>query len=183
MISQPPYVWYHIQYTCDILCTIFMVSYPLCKTRQHSVLLIPHSAYVWHHLHYRWYHFHSITPNHCLWCHIYYNHDITPTVLDIAPTVSLSSQPLHWYHSRFFCCSELCHTLEWNSHGFTCVPHSYPLSHLPLHHFPLGFPSAPGPRTSHMLPTWAGDLFHPRYYTCFDAVLLKHPTISFSDRV
>ena len=101
MISQPPYVWYHIQYTCDILSTIFMTSYPLCKTTQHGVLLIPHSAYVWRHLHYRWYHFHSITPNRCLWCHIYYRHDITPTLFDIAPTVSLSSQTLHWYHIDF----------------------------------------------------------------------------------
>ena len=24
-----------------------------------------------------------------------------------------------------------------------------------------------------MHPTWAGDLFHPRYYTCFDAVIAK----------
>ena len=54
-------------------------------------------------------------------------------------------------------------------HGFTYVPHPDPPSHLPLH--PL------------MHPTWAGDLFHPRYYTCFDAVLLKHPTLSFSHRV
>ena len=105
MISQPPDAWYHIEYTCDILCTIFMTSYPLCKTTQNGVLLIPHSAYVWHHLHYRWYHFHSITPNQCLWCHVYYRHVITPTVLDITPTVPLSSQPLHWYHTQVF--------LEW----------------------------------------------------------------------
>ena len=45
----------------------------------------------------------------------------------------------------FFICSEFCHTLEWNSHGFTCVPHPDPPSHLPLHPLPLGFPSAPGP--------------------------------------
>ena len=82
-----------------------------------------------------------------------------------------------------FICSEFCHTLEWNSHGFTCVPHPDPPSHLPLHPFPLGFPSAPGLRACLMHPTWAGDLFHPRYYTCFDAVLLKHPTLSFSHRV
>ena len=63
-ISQPPCVWYLIQYTCDILSTIFMTSYPLCITTQHCVLLIPHSAYVWHHLHYWWYHIHSITPIH-----------------------------------------------------------------------------------------------------------------------
>ena len=45
----------------------------------------------------------------------------------------------------FFNCSEFCHTLKWNSHGFTCVPHPNPPSHLPLHLIPLGLPSAPGP--------------------------------------
>ena len=45
-----------------------------------------------------------------------------------------------------FYCSGFCHTLKWNSHGFTCVPHPDPLSHLPLHPIPLGLPSAPGPR-------------------------------------
>ena len=32
----------------------------------------------------------------------------------------------------FFICSEFCHTLEWKSHGFTCVPHPHPPFHLPL---------------------------------------------------
>ena len=36
-----------------------------------------------------------------LWCHIHFRHDITPTLSDIASTVSLSSQPLHWYHTHF----------------------------------------------------------------------------------
>ena len=27
----------------------------------------------------------------------------------------------------FLICSEFCHTLKWNSHGFTCVPHPDPL--------------------------------------------------------
>ena len=31
-----------------------------------------------------------------------------------------------------FICSGFCHTLIWNSHGFTCVPHPDPPSHLPL---------------------------------------------------
>ena len=83
----------------------------------------------------------------------------------------------------FFYCSGFCHTLKWNSHGFTCVPHPDPPSHLPLHLIPLGPPSAPGPSAVLMHPTWAGDLFHPRYYTCFDAVLSKHPTLTFSHRV
>ena len=73
----------------------------------------------------------------------------------------------------FFICSEFCHTLEWNSHGFTCVPHPDPPSHLPLHLLPLGFPSAPGPSACLMHPTWAGDLLHPRYHTCFDAQSLS----------
>ena len=60
----------------------------------------------------------------------------------------------------FFICGGFCHTLKWNSQGFTCVPHSNAPSHLPLHPFPLGFPSAPGPSACLMHPTWAGDLFH-----------------------
>ena len=83
----------------------------------------------------------------------------------------------------FFICSEFCHTLELNSHGFTCVPCPGPPSHRPLHPLPLGFPSAPGPSACLMHPTWAGDLLHPRYHTCLDAVLLKHPTLSISHRV
>ena len=62
----------------------------------------------------------------------------------------------------FFFCSGFCHTLKWNSHGFTCVPHPDPPSPLPLHPLPLGRPSAPGPNACLMHPTWAGDLFHPR---------------------
>ena len=58
-------------------------------------------------------------------------------------------------------CSGFCHTLAWISHGFTCVPHPDPASHLPLHPIPLGFPSAPALSTCLIHPTWAGDLFHP----------------------
>ena len=57
--------------------------------------------------------------------------------------------------------SGFCHTLTWISHGFTCIPHPNPPSHLPLHPIPLGLPSAPAPSTCLMHPTWAGDLFHP----------------------
>ena len=49
-----------------------------------------------------------------------------------------------FFFNFFFICSEFCHTLKWNSHGFTCVPHPDPPSHLPLHPLPLGLPSAPG---------------------------------------
>ena len=59
-------------------------------------------------------------------------------------------------------CSGFCHTLTWISHGFTCIPHPNPPSHLLLHPILLGLPSAPGPITCLMHPAWAGDLFHPR---------------------
>ena len=59
-------------------------------------------------------------------------------------------------------CSAFCHTLTWIGHGFTCIPHPDPRSHLPLHPIPLGLPSAPAPSTCLMHPTWAGDLLHPR---------------------
>ena len=59
-------------------------------------------------------------------------------------------------------CSGFCHTLTWISHGFTCIPHPDSASHLPLHPIPLGLPSAPGPSTCLMHPTWAGNLFHHR---------------------
>ena len=54
----------------------------------------------------------------------------------------------------FFYYSGLCHTLKWVSHGFTCVPHPDPPSHLPFHPIPLGLPSAPAPSTCLMHPTW-----------------------------
>ena len=76
-------------------------------------------------------------------------------------------------------CSSFSHTLTWISLGYTCIPHPYPPSHLPPHPIPLGLPSAPALSTCLMHPAWAGDLFHPRQYTCFDAVLSKHPTVAF----
>ena len=54
-------------------------------------------------------------------------------------------------------CSGFCHTLTRISYGFTCIPHPDPPSHIPLCPIPLGLPSAPGPSTCLMHPTWAGE--------------------------
>ena len=80
-------------------------------------------------------------------------------------------------------CSGLCHILTWISHGFTCVPHPDAPSCLPLHPIPLDHPSAPALSTCLMHPTWAGDLFHCWYYTCFNAILSEYPTLAFSHTV
>ena len=80
------------------------------------------------------------------------------------------------FYFIFLYCSGFCHTLTWISHGFTCVPHPDPPSHLPLHPIPLGLPSAPGPSTCLMHPTWAGDLFLNSIlymmFLCFLSVLI-----------
>ena len=55
-------------------------------------------------------------------------------------------------------CSGFCHTLKWISHGFTCVPHPDPHSHLSLHPIPLGLLSVPGLSACLMHPTWAANL-------------------------
>ena len=78
------------------------------------------------------------------------------------PLDSTSPDFLFLFFFFFFLFSGFCHTLKWISHGFKCVPHPDPPSHLPLHPIPLGLPSAPGPSACLMHPTWAGDLFHPR---------------------
>ena len=69
-----------------------MTSYPPCKTTQYCVLLIPHSAYVWHHLHYRWYHIHSITPNH--------------SIYDVTSTSGMTSHPLYQTSHPVYLCHQ-----------------------------------------------------------------------------
>ena len=45
--------------------------------------------------------------------------------------------------------SGFCHTLTWISHGVTCIPHSDPPSHLPLHPISLGLPCTKPEHLSH----------------------------------
>ena len=95
VVSHPVYMWHLFPYIYDIISTkydittlcvddttlgICVTSFPLQMTSR--TLYHPKPQY--------------------LWCHIHYRHDITPTVSDNAPTVSLSSQPLHWYHTHFW---------------------------------------------------------------------------------
>ena len=58
----------------------------------------------------------------------------------VFPSQASNSCPLHWqvvsFLFFFFFFGGFCHTLKWNSQGFTCVPHPNPPSHLPLHPFP-----------------------------------------------
>ena len=61
MTSQPLQGRYNIEYIYGIISPMFLTKYPLSMTSQHSVLMSPHSPYVWHPLHCTWHHIHSIT--------------------------------------------------------------------------------------------------------------------------
>ena len=84
-----------------------------------------------------------------------------------------------------------CHTPTWIRHGCTCVPHPEPHSHLPPYTIPLGHPSAPALSTLYHAQTYikciksnkCGDPFHIWYFTCFNAILPYHPTLTLSHRV
>ena len=115
MISQLLYVWYHIQYMWDILSTIFMNIVPtrydnriLCVV--YTKLGICMTSFALQKTSHPLYH----TKPQSLWLHIHFRHDITAPVSDITPTVSLPSQPLHWYHTNFwmtshpFLCDNIC---------------------------------------------------------------------------
>ena len=95
MVSHPVYMCHRIPNIYDIISTkydittlcvddttlgICVTSFPLQMTSR--TLYYPKPQY--------------------LWCHIHFRHDITPPVSDIASTVSLISQPLHWYHTHFW---------------------------------------------------------------------------------
>ena len=72
----------------------------------------------------------------------------------------------------------VCHTSTWICHRYTRVPHLEHSSLLPplpsLWVVPVHEPQA----SSIMHRTWNGNSFHIWHYTCFNAILLNHPTLS-----
>ena len=83
----------------------------------------------------------------------------------------------------FFFCSEFCHTLKWNSHGFTCVPHPDSPSHLPLYPLPLGLPSAPGPSACLMHPTWEGVFLNCQGFPHENKYITSVPQATFPSQI
>ena len=111
MMSQPLYVWYHIEYMWDILFTLLMTTYPLCMTSQTCVLTTPHCAYVWHHLRYRRRHIHSITPSHNL--------------SDVTSMLRMTSQPLYQTSHQMYLCHQnlsthITPTFVWHHTHYMC---------------------------------------------------------------
>ena len=75
-----------------------------------------------------------------------------------------------------------CHTSTWIRHRYTRVPHPEPpSSSVPPSPWVI---SVHQPQTSSIMHwTWTGDSFHIWYYTCFNAILPNHSTLSLSHRV
>ena len=107
--SHPPYQWYHSHHMYDIttvyMCHLINYIYDIISSMYENRTLcvvdttlgICVTSFALQMLSHPLYH----TKPQYLWCHIHFMHDITCTVSDIALTLSLSSQPLHWYHSHF----------------------------------------------------------------------------------
>ena len=89
------YLWYHIPYVFDKISTKYDIT-TLCV--DDTTLGICVTFFALQMTSHTLYH----TKPQYLICHIHFRHDITPPVSDIAPTVSLSSQPLHWHHTHFW---------------------------------------------------------------------------------
>ena len=91
MISHPVYVWHTIHYIHDIISTMYDITTLYVDDTTLGICMTSFALQMTSHPLYH-------TKPQYLWCHIHFRHDITPTVSDIAPTVTLSSQTLHGYH-------------------------------------------------------------------------------------
>ena len=94
MISHPVHVKHSVHYIYDIIPTMYGNTI-LCV--DYTTLYICMTSFALQKMSHPLYH----TKSQSLWLHIHFRHDITNPVSDIAATVSLSSQPLHWYHTHF----------------------------------------------------------------------------------
>ena len=74
-----------------------------------------------------------------------------------------------------------------HQHESTTGVHIFPIQNLPPSSLPIpslwAIPVHQPQASSIMHWTWTGDSFHILYYTCFNAILPNHPTLSLSHRV
>ena len=82
---------------------------------------------------------------------------------------------------------QYCIDFAMHQHESATGVHVFPILNLPPTSLPvpsLWVVSVDQPQASSIMHrTWTGDLFHIWYYTCFNAILPNHPTLSLSRRV
>ena len=119
MISHPVYEKHSVHNINDIVPTMYDITM-LCV--DYTTLGLCMTSFVLQKTSHPLYH----TKPQSLWLHIHFRHDITLPVSDITPTVSLSSQPLHWYHTHFFMTSHplyVWHHMHYIEHHIHCLCH------------------------------------------------------------
>ena len=94
MTSHPVYLWHHIHYIYDIVSTKYDIT-ALCV--DNATLGICMTSFALQMTTHALYH----TKPQYLWCHIHLRNENTAPVLDIAPTVSMSSDRLLWHLTHF----------------------------------------------------------------------------------
>ena len=127
MTSPTVYLWHHIHYIYDIISTkydittvcVYDATLGICMT-SFALQMTTHPLY-------------HTNPQY-LWCHIHLRHDNTAPVSDIAPTISMSSNHLHWNLTQFCMTSHplLCDII-WTIYNITPNPYVITLLYL-WHH-------------------------------------------------
>ena len=94
---------------------------------------------------------------------------------------------IYFFNLFYFLTLQYCIGFAIYQHESTTGIHMFPILNLPPSSLPVPslwvIPVHQPQASSIMHRTWTGDLFHIWYYTCFNAILPNHPTLSLSHRV
>ena len=92
-----------------------------------------------------------------------------------------------YFEKKIFFTLQYCICFAIHQHESTTGMHVFPILNPPRSSLPIlslwVVPVHQPQLYSIMHRTWTGDLFHIWYYTCFNAILPNHPTLSLSHRV
>ena len=94
MISHPVYLWHHIHYIYDIISTMYDITILYVDDATLGICMTSFALQMKTHPLYH-------TKPQYLWCHTHFRNENTAPLSDIAPTVSMSLNCLHWRHTHF----------------------------------------------------------------------------------
>ena len=94
MTSHTVHLWHHIPYIYDIISTKYDITTLFVDDATLSICMTSFALQMTTHPLYH-------TKPQCLWCDIHFRQDNAAPVSDIEPTVSMSSQRLHWHLTHF----------------------------------------------------------------------------------
>ena len=143
--SHPLYLWHNTtKYDITALC-VDDATLGICMT-SFALQMTMHPLYH--------------TKPQYLWCHIHLRYDTTAPVLDIAPTVSVSSNRLHWHLTHFCMTSHslLCDTI-WTIYNINPILMS-------SHYCTYDITASIYENISSMWATYTLNMWHHSHYLC-----------------